>query len=632
MRSLSKILALLCCLWLGAAPLANATVSTTTSSVTAQGNGVTTAFSYNFIIPSASDVQVVVTNTNVNPATVTTLLPTQYTTTGINNKSGGIVTYPLTGSPLASGYLITISRVVPLIQTTSLCSQGPTFCAIESALDYVTYITQQLNQGIITFGTSTFNGNNTFNGTNAFNGTTSFSGTTTLSSTTTATGDVYLGSGRPWVDVRAVGAKGDGVTDDTAAIQSAITKAQSFAGGIVFFPPGIYCTFTGVSETGAYGGVIFLFSSQVGTQLSTCKHDVTALRINGPHDMVMNGVILGKGVNGDTGTLGASSATLLVDTSCIACVVQDMVVYGGKYGIWNKSGEAYYQRVEVQLTYGALLYSTGGGWYNRMKLDALWLYGLPSNGTALSAWQSGHTYSAGAVVSLGGYYLQTQSGGVSGGSSPTVANYGINIVDNTVTWQIIGPTTYYAFQMDTGAMENYGTQIDASGPFTAGIAMTNTGAGTAPGYFRCEQCLASAGIQGGMQFTGGAHHIYVTDSFTGSCVQSGCAGYNFGAGWGGEAAVQSGFSSGMPYGVVVTGGSNISISNVDVSSSTSDGILVTDTKSVNLIGNHADSSAGGYSVGGTADYFNVTDNACNGASTCVSNTASGTHYTISGNN
>ena len=54
-----------------------------------------------------------------------------------------------------------------------------------------------------------------------------------------------------WVDVRAYGAKGDGVTDDTAAIGMAI-KALPPEGGIVCIPPGKYVIASLVIPTGVY--------------------------------------------------------------------------------------------------------------------------------------------------------------------------------------------------------------------------------------------------------------------------------------------------------------------------------------------------------------------------------------------
>ena len=148
--------------WILIAGLARATVSTTASSTTAQGNGVTTSFSYAFEIPNAGDAVVQVTDTTQTPNVVTTLTATQYTITGLGSATGGTVT-PTGGAftyPLASGYTITVSRLVPLIQSTSLCNQGITFCAIEGALDYLTFAVQQVQtevsviQSQITAGTA----------------------------------------------------------------------------------------------------------------------------------------------------------------------------------------------------------------------------------------------------------------------------------------------------------------------------------------------------------------------------------------------------------------------------------------------------------------------------------------------
>ena len=55
----------------------------------------------------------------------------------------------------------------------------------------------------------------------------------------TYSNNLFVKGPSPWFDVKAYGAKGDGSTDDTAAIQSAI-NAVGWNGGTVFFPPGSY--------------------------------------------------------------------------------------------------------------------------------------------------------------------------------------------------------------------------------------------------------------------------------------------------------------------------------------------------------------------------------------------------------
>ena len=71
-----------------------------------------------------------------------------------------------------------------------------------------------------------------------------------------------------WLDVRAYGATGDGVTDDTAAIQAVINNA-AINGGVVFFPAGDYLVssslilYSGVSLQGEGAGD----SSYPGTRI-----------------------------------------------------------------------------------------------------------------------------------------------------------------------------------------------------------------------------------------------------------------------------------------------------------------------------------------------------------------------------
>lgn len=56
----------------------------------------------------------------------------------------------------------------------------------------------------------------------------------------TYVGNTYEVVANQGIDVTLFGAKGDGVTDDTVAIQSAITAVSANGGGTIYFPPGTY--------------------------------------------------------------------------------------------------------------------------------------------------------------------------------------------------------------------------------------------------------------------------------------------------------------------------------------------------------------------------------------------------------
>ena len=124
------------------------TIPTTSSTITIAGTGANTAFAFPFVADSAVNISVQYQDTN---GKVTTLTPSQYTLT-INPATsnqlwgvGGIVTYPLTGSPIASGTYLTISRTLPLTQAVSIRNQGDFYPAvIEAGMDTLCMELQQV--------------------------------------------------------------------------------------------------------------------------------------------------------------------------------------------------------------------------------------------------------------------------------------------------------------------------------------------------------------------------------------------------------------------------------------------------------------------------------------------------------
>lgn len=124
------------------------TVSTPSSESIGLGNGVTTAWNFGFTVTSEDDIQVTYTDADGDQ---TILSPSQYTlavnavATGQLWAVGGSVTYPLAGDPIATGTTITIQRVLPYTQETSIRNQGNFYpSAVEQALDTIVMEMQQI--------------------------------------------------------------------------------------------------------------------------------------------------------------------------------------------------------------------------------------------------------------------------------------------------------------------------------------------------------------------------------------------------------------------------------------------------------------------------------------------------------
>lgn len=67
----------------------------------------------------------------------------------------------------------------------------------------------------------------------------------------------------PFISVKSYGAKGDGVTDDTNAIKSALNDLVPAVGGTIYFPTGTYI----ISETILIGGNVTIYGDGVFNSL-----------------------------------------------------------------------------------------------------------------------------------------------------------------------------------------------------------------------------------------------------------------------------------------------------------------------------------------------------------------------------
>jgi hypothetical protein len=93
----------------------------------------------------------------------------------------------------------------------------------------------------------------------------------------THNGSAWVMTGQSWFNVADYGAVGDSVTDDTAAIQAAITAAAAAVGGTVFIPAGNYLCAHGLSVpsgvsvvgSGASSCLVFNTTSEAGLTLGT---------------------------------------------------------------------------------------------------------------------------------------------------------------------------------------------------------------------------------------------------------------------------------------------------------------------------------------------------------------------------
>jgi hypothetical protein len=110
------------------------TISSTNTKDQHNGNGSATSFNYTFKILDQSHLEVIKTSTTGVDTALS--ITTDYTVSGVGIDAGGAITYPVTGTALASGEKITIRRKQDFLQSVDLQNQGGFFAEVhEDAFD-----------------------------------------------------------------------------------------------------------------------------------------------------------------------------------------------------------------------------------------------------------------------------------------------------------------------------------------------------------------------------------------------------------------------------------------------------------------------------------------------------------------
>lgn len=121
------------------------TIQKQESSVTHDGNGLTTEWPFEFIIPDAGSARVGVFDIALSALTL--LEDTDYTISGLGSEDGGEVVYPLTGPPLSAAYRLVIWRDLGLTQDMDVTNQAPFYPEVlERQLDRIVMMVQQVQE------------------------------------------------------------------------------------------------------------------------------------------------------------------------------------------------------------------------------------------------------------------------------------------------------------------------------------------------------------------------------------------------------------------------------------------------------------------------------------------------------
>jgi hypothetical protein len=263
------------------------------------------------------------------------------------------------------------------------------------------------------------------------------------------------------INVRMFGAKLDNVTDDAAACIAACAFLQATGGGTLYLTAGdLRINSAGFTTAGTYG--IHVKGEVYGSTFLRSLVDITLITIAGSSS-ASDFSVFGKGIGGDTGTFGATQPAMIFNGDASG-YIRDLRIWGGSAALSVTGNDTHITNVDAGNSYGlAAVTTTGSNFYNHGKFDHAPTATTPLTALPYPARANTTAYIVGDVVVASSYALVCKTAGTSGGSTPTLKNYGIDITDGTVTWELLAPEGYGGIAVLGAALENRFLHTDFTG-------------------------------------------------------------------------------------------------------------------------------------------------------------------------
>jgi len=163
-------------------------------------------------------------------------------------------------------------------------------------------------------------------------------------------------------NVKDFGAIGNGVANDTAAIQAAINYMNTtYSGGIVFVPAGNYYVPGGLTLK---GGVELVGEGRGSTTIQAQTVDVTVITFDATSNYaaLRNLFIVGY-------TNAAATTNAVSVANSVAVIMKDCNIWGGASAVYTEGVDGYMENCFVAGWAFACVSSRGSNWYVRCKFD-----------------------------------------------------------------------------------------------------------------------------------------------------------------------------------------------------------------------------------------------------------------------